>query len=85
MRTYEVQLHVIDSLRSKLLCVIIRLVQAHHQSDILALKIRDVIFWPKIVIATGTALALCVRACEGKEPAFHAPVQITILRKENVK
>ncbi len=75
---------MVNALRRELLRIVIRLIQAHHQGDIFALKIRYIVFWPEVVVATGAALALGVWAGKSQKTAFHAPVQITVLwGKEN--
>jgi len=70
---------VVDALRGELFRIIIRLVQAHHQGDVFALKIRDVVLGPEVVVAPRAALALGVWASESQEAAFHTPVQISVL------
>ena len=60
-------------------CIITLLVEPNHQSNVLALKVRDVMVRRKRVVPFHRHLCRLVWAGEGQELAVPAPVQVAVL------
>ncbi len=58
----EVHVHMLDALAGELLRVVVALVQAHHEGDISALEVGNIVLRTQGVVAARTALALCMWA-----------------------
>jgi hypothetical protein len=74
----KVELGVVDALSGESPRVVILLVEAHHQSDVLLLEVRDVVFRSQGEV-TFHGLFGSMWTGEGEELSFHTPVQIAIL------
>jgi hypothetical protein len=74
----KVELGVVDALSGESPRVVILLVEAHHQSDVLLLEVRDVVFRSQGEV-TFHGLFGSMWTGEGEELSLHTPVQIAIL------